>query len=279
MNVAQALHHGQSLLVEHDISDPILVAEVLLMNVMAISKVQLYLNGAHELTREQEQKYFQFIERHIKGEPVAYITGYREFYGLEFYVDSRVLIPRPETELLVEKVIDYAHRIHVNTVVDVGTGCGAIAIILALKFSNIRIYAVDISREALEVARLNISKHGVAERITLIKGDLLLPVTEQPDLIIANLPYVKTSDLSEPSIRFEPKLALNGGPDGLSVIRRLISQAKDKLKKGGSLFMEVGKDQIEPIKSLINEAFQRYSLQVVPDYAGIERIVHLKNDL
>ena len=151
--------------------------------------------------------------------PAAYITGHREFYGLDFAVNSSVLVPRPETELLVEKALELARERSLSTIADIGTGCGAIAVSLAVNLPQTRIYATDISAPALEVALSNCRKHGVTDRVTLLEGDMLAPLPEPVDLIVANLPYVREPEMTGVNtLGFEPPLALNGGPDGLDKI-------------------------------------------------------------
>ena len=203
-----------------------------------IDRIQLYLDLDRELSPEKDEAFRQLLERRLSGEPAAYITGHREFYGLDFYVDPRVLIPRPESELLVEKALGLAQEHTLSTIADVGTGCGAIAISLALKLPQAKIYATDISAPALEVARFNCQKHGV-QKICLLQGDMLDPLPEPVDLIVANLPYVRESELA--GVRFEPRLALDGGSDGLGKIRRLCRQAGGNFAPAAFCFWRLGR--------------------------------------
>jgi release factor glutamine methyltransferase len=219
----------------------------------------------------------EYVKRRTKGEPSAYITGSKEFFGLEFKVNRHVLIPRPETELLVEKAISLCRSSEYSTVADIGTGCGAIAVSLAVNVPSLKIYAVDVSAKALEVARQNCVKHDVKDRVTLLRGDLLEPLPEPVDLIIANLPYVRESEMpSKGPLSFEPQVALNGGEKGLDKIKRLCRQAGKKLNKNGSLLLEIGQGQAEEVKTILHKYFPLGLIEVTKDLAGVERVVSLR---
>jgi len=276
VNLRQALLNARDLLTENNIADPAMVAEVLLRHVLSMDRTSIYQNMERELTAEQENTFFQLVQRHIHGEPVPYITGHREFFGIDFIVNPRVLIPRPETELLVEKVLDTATVYRARTIADIGTGCGAIAVVLALKLPETRIYAVDISSEALETARLNAGNYRVRNRIQFLRGDLLEPLPEKQDIIVANLPYVRTGDLVEPSIRCEPQIALNGGPEGISIIQRLILQSREKLNRGGFLSLEIGMGQTSQVRAMLKDCFAGCEPLVLKDLAGIERVIWIQ---
>ena len=272
----QALSQAQELLAANDFEDASLESELLLRHTLKISRVQLYLDLNCELSPKQEKTFRHLIKRRLSGEPTAYITGHREFYGLDFYVDSRVLIPRPESELLVEKALDLARYQTIATIAEIGTGCGAIAISLALNLPEVKIYATDISTPALEVARINCQQHEVADRICLLSGDMLDPLPEIADLIVANLPYVKEAELPETGpVSFEPKLALNGGPEGMARISRLCQQVSSKLRPRGCLFIEIGQGQGEAATTLLRNLFPSMVAEVTPDLSGIERVVSL----
>lgn len=214
MTLKQAISRARGILAANNIEDAPLECELLLRHALGISRVQLYIDLNHELSPELEESFWNLVKRCLSGEPTAYITGHREFYGLDFHIDPSVLIPRPESELLVEKCLSLAQNHTVSTIAEIGTGCGAIAISLALNLPQTKIYATDISAPALRVALLNCKKHGVVNRICLLQGNMLDPLPEPVDLIIANLPYVKESELLN-SANFEPLLALNGGSGGL----------------------------------------------------------------
>lgn len=276
MTLEQALSQARELLTANEIEDASLESEILLRHALKISRVQLYSDLNLELSSEQRKAFWQLIQRRVRGEPTVYITGHREFYGLDFSVDPRVLIPRPESELLVTKALQLAQSHPISTVADIGTGCGAIAISLALNLPEVKVYATDISASALEVARDNGEKHGVRDRICLLPGDMLDPLPEPVDLIVANLPYVKESELAgKSSISFEPKVALSGGADGLDQIRRLCPQLGGKLRPQGGLLLEIGQGQGEAVTSLLRSLFPSARLEIIPDLGGIERVVNL----
>ncbi|MBI4266974.1 MAG: peptide chain release factor N(5)-glutamine methyltransferase [Chloroflexi bacterium] len=265
------------MLASDGIEEAPLEAELLLRHVLKIDRVQLYLDFDRQPGPEQLKTFWGLIERRRKGEPSAYITGRREFCGLNFYVDPDVLIPRPETELLVEQAILMAQTRPVGSVADIGTGCGAIAISLATKLPKVKIYATDISVSALKVARLNCHYHGVAGRIHLLQGDLLEPLPEAVDLLMANLPYVRKAELARSGLaNFEPALALDGGADGLEKIKRLCLGISGKLRPRGSLLLEIGRGQAKTVTSYLGRLFPDARIEITPDPAGIERVVSLR---
>lgn len=247
-----------------------LEAELLMRHALNMDAVRLFRDFEKELNPQQEQRLNTLVERRISGEPLAYITGRREFYGLEFAVNSDVLIPRPETEHLVEKAVELARQIPTPVIADIGTGSGAIVIILAVNLPQARIYATDISLEALETAQYNAERHKVSSRITFLPGDLAEPLPEPVDILIANLPYVKSCDCA---CSPEPHLALDGGIDGLDVIERFCVGLKGKLKPGGWVLLEIGQGQEERVKELLAAALPNSRIETIKDLAGIERVV------
>jgi release factor glutamine methyltransferase len=273
VTIRQALHRARRILAEKNVEDAPLECELLLRHALGISQTQLYLDLDNELSPEQGETFWRLIERRRDGEPTAYITGHREFYGLDFYVDPRVLIPRPESELLVEKALRLAQNHPLFTIAEIGTGSGAIAISLALNLPEAKIYATDISIAALEVARLNCQRHGVIDRIRLLPGNMLDPVPESVDLIVANLPYVRKSELA--GMRFEPLMALDGGRDGIERIRELCCQVESRLRPGGFLLLEIGQGQGGAVTAFLHDLFPSGKIEVMPDLSGIERVVCL----
>jgi release factor glutamine methyltransferase len=262
------------------IEDASLEAEVLLRHVLGITKTEFYLRFDAAVSHTDETAFELVLQRRISGEPTAYITGHREFFGLDFKVDRRVLIPRPESELLVERAILLGNG-GARTFADVGTGSGCIAISIAYALSGATVYAIDVSTDALEVAQMNCERHGVEDRVILLNGDLLSPMSRRVDVIIGNLPYVKRSDVVGINTNgYEPRLALDGGPDGLDIMRRLSSQAASKLNPGGALLVELGQGQAEEACRIIRGDLDCDNCEVVKDLAGIERmlVVKLKRD-
>jgi release factor glutamine methyltransferase len=273
VNRRQALNQARSSLSENLIDDALLEGEILIKHVLGIDRAQLFAELDETISSSQAKELHRFVERRLSGEPSAYITGHKEFYGLDFIVDPHVLIPRPETELLVEKTIDLCRKHSVSSVADIGTGCGAIAVSLAVNLTSVTVYASDISPGALEVAAQNCVKFGVKDRIALLQGDLLDPLPEPVDIIVANLPYVKKEDLS---VGFEPVLALDGGEDGLDKIRSLCCQAGNKVRKNGSLILEIGQGQADAVNAILCEYYPRALIETDRDLAGIERMIWLR---
>lgn len=250
-------------------------AETLLLHVVGKDRAWLIAHGDDELSDEDAARFSRLIERRFGGEPIQYITGEQEFYGLPFRVTPDVLIPRPETEHLVEKVLSLAAEFSEPRIVDVGTGSGAIAVVLAHQLPQAQIIALDISATALHVARGNAERNGVAERVRFVESDLLAAVAlEKFKVVVSNPPYVPTTDRESLSVEVrehEPGLALFAGDDGLDVYRRLIPAAFPMLEAGGFLVMEIGYGQSQAIEELLTHAgFEQ--IEFVPDLRGIPRV-------
>ena len=285
MILSEALQSVTQTLRRAEIADPSVEAEVLLGHVLGMSKTGLYTEPERNLTSAEGERLRHLVRRRLDREPAAYVLGHCEFYGIDFYVDSRTLIPRPETELLVEKAVELARRIahqgEQTAMADIGTGCGAIAISLALALPETKIYATDISAAALKVAEVNCRRHGVNGRVELLQGDLLEPLPEAVDLIVANLPYVKDCEVVDlsPEIRDnEPMIALAGGRDGLDKIREMLEQMRAKKSacpgEGPAyLVLEIGQGQGEMVTSLVNDCFPGASIGLISDPGGIERVM------
>jgi release factor glutamine methyltransferase len=215
------------------------------------------------------------VARRLEHEPVAYITGQKEFYGLVLQVDRRVLIPRPETETLVEVALTIGRQNQIPLLAEVGVGSGAIAIALAISLPWTEIYAIDSSSDALTVAEENCRRHGVQDRVHLVLGDLLAPLPEPVGLIVANLPYVSQEELAAlaPDItEYEPLGALDGGPDGLDHIRHLLERAGPSLKPPGMICLEIGASQALSVNEIAREQFPAATVGLVRDLAGLDRV-------
>jgi len=264
---------------------PRLDAQVLLSHVLDVERSTLYTYPERLLTAQQEQQFSQLIERRKLGEPIAYLTGHKEFFGLDFLVDRRVLIPRPETELLVEAALSIIHErlagARVPVVADIGTGSGIIPITLAVQEPRLPyLYGSDISGDALAVARLNCQRHAVEQRIRLLQGDLLAPLPEPIDLLTANLPYVGTDEMEvlTPEVHaYEPHLALFSGHQGLDAMRRFFTEAQQpgKLKPGAILLLEIGYQQRELLSDLLPELWPHATVTFTKDYAGWDRLLQV----
>lgn len=270
MKQKEALAEVTRHLASAGIEEAPLEAKLLLRHLLCVDSVQLLLEHGEYLTSAQSKLLNDLVERRLSGEPLAYITGRREFYGREFEVNPFVLIPRPETEHLVEKALEIAQSIDSPVIADIGTGSGAIAVSLAAELKQARIYATDISYDALDTARLNARRHGVEPRITFLQGELVEPLSEPVDILIANLPYVKSSDCKNSP---EPHLALDGGAEGLDVIERLLKGLQSKIKPGGYVLLEIGQGQTEAVKTKLKEALPTARVETIKDLAGIERVV------
>ncbi len=276
MTIREALTRAKKAFVSGNVEDARLESELLLRHALRVGQVQLYQEPERRLAPREEAGFWRLVERRLGGEPTAYITGRRVFYGLSFSVDSSVLVPRPESELLVDAALQIVRSRPVTRVAEIGTGCGAIAITLALSLPEARIYATDISEPALKVARLNCQNHGVADRICLLAGDMLDPLPGPVDLIVANLPYVPELEVSRLGLAdFEPLLALDGGRDGLEKIGRLCSGVGDRLRPGGFLLLEMGQGQGRAVTALLRRLFPSAGVEVIPDLAGIDRVMVL----
>ena len=270
----EVLRWGEQSLAQNALDSPRLDAAILLAHALGMTRAQLHAHPQSQLNLAELASYRQLIERRARREPVAYIVGHKEFYGLDLFVDNRVLIPRPETELLVEKAIEISQR--QSVVADVGTGSGAIAVSLAVHLPQILVYAADASPAALEIAARNCRRHCVEDRVHLLQGHLLEPLPEPVDLVVANLPYVSQTELAQlpPEISiYEPREALDGGPDGLDCIRRLLAQAGERLKSGGVILLEIGATQGKAVVTLVERRFPAARAEIARDYAGLDRVV------
>ena len=269
-------------LAERGSSSPRLDAEVLLADVLGMDRMGLYLQHERPLDADERARYRRSIERRRAGEPVAYITGVREFWSLPLGVDARVLVPRPETEILVEHaLVALGLAREGGRALDVGTGSGAIAIALLRECPTLTADATDVSTDAIAVATDNALRHGVRNRLRLLAGSLDEPVAGEPpyDLVVANLPYIPSAEVPSLPVTvrdFEPRAALDGGPDGLSLVRRLVARAPALLLSGASMLLEVGMGQAPAVAALglAQEALE--PARTVPDYAGIDRVVVLR---
>ncbi len=272
------------------INSPRLDAEVLLASAWGRERADLLIFSEDRVPKEVQVVFLDLLKERSKGIPVAYLTGEKEFMSLDFYVNFDVLIPRPETELLVERVLKFLAELdkplkgeEEQLLADVGTGSGAVAVSLAYYNPKVKVLAIDISPQALKTAARNAERHGVKGRVQFLQGDLLTPLLEQGFIgmgtaVAANLPYIPTADLPglPIDVQYEPKNALDGGKDGLEHYRRLIPQAGLFLAPGGLLACEIGTGQGPVLAGLLEqEGWNR--VEVIKDYAGRERVVTAVN--
>lgn len=261
----------------HGIPDSNLEAEVLLRHILEYDRANFYASLREQLSSEKSEVVKSLVIRRTQGEPLAYITQHKEFYGLDFCVTPAVLIPRQETELLIDEALKFAAENSDRniSVADIGTGSGAIAVSLAVNLPSAKVYATDCSTEALTIADLNCRKHGVADRITLLEGDLLAPLHLPVDLIVSNPPYIASHLLSSlaPEVRREPPLALDGGKEGLEIIKRLLEQAPEKLNAGGSILIEISPEQTSAVTEMAKRRFPLADISHTSDMLGFPRCV------
>jgi release factor glutamine methyltransferase len=272
---------------------PRLDAELLVSHAFGRDRSWLHAHPDEELDATALSQLQGWVERRAAGEPIAYVRGFKEWLSLRILTDPRALIPRPETELLAETAIgEIAARLVDGDAPiaawEVGTGSGAVALALALRFraslalGRLRLGATDVSPEALELAEENLAAHGVEGLLSLGCGDLLdppvLPAPLQPDVIVANLPYLTSEEVASGtgSLRFEPHLALDGGHDGLDLIRRLVAQLPRRLAPAGVALVEIGAGQLDAVRELVGEVSEPMELAPLQDLAGIDRVVRIR---
>ena len=262
---------------------PRLDAELLLAHTLGWSRARVLAERQARPTEAQQRGFTALIARRESLEPLAYIVGQQEFYGLNFEVTPATLVPRPETELLVDLALTWArgreqnqepqNRAHGLLVADIGTGTGCIAVAFAANFAAAEIIAIDLSPEALAVARRNIARYGLASRVRLAEGDLLEPLNMPIDLLLSNPPYTILREIDENVRRHEPHLALDGGADGLALYRRLLTDAPTKLAQGGAIMLEIGATQGATVTALAVATFPNAHVAVHRDLAGHDRVV------
>ncbi|MBQ6006110.1 MAG: peptide chain release factor N(5)-glutamine methyltransferase [Selenomonadaceae bacterium] len=272
--VAEVLKSATTRLEAGGIENPRLDAEILLAHVLGWRRLTLYVDAEKILPLESILRFNELVNRRLKKIPVAYLTGTKEFMGLTFAVNENVLIPRPDTEILTEFVGEFLRSRGGGNLLDLGAGSGAICISILKFVKSARAIAVDISAEALEVAKFNAEKFHVDDRIEFFCGDLFMPLTGKFDAIVSNPPYIPTGELEnlQAEVQSEPQLALDGGIDGLKFYRRIISDAPKFLISGGLLAVEVGINQAAAVKNLF-EAASFIDVEIIKDLAGLERVV------
>jgi release factor glutamine methyltransferase len=264
----------------HPFSDtPFLDASVLLANMLGKSRTWVLAHPEAPITYEQRHLVENAITRLEAGEPLPYVIGHWEFYGLDFRLNTATLIPRPETELLVEKALEWlAAHPGPRMAADVGTGSGCIAVTLAHHRTDLQIIATDISAFALQAAKANAIRHNVASRVALVQGNLMESIHKSFDIIAANLPYIPTRTLHDLDVyKSEPELALDGGADGLNLIRSLLAQAPERLNRDGRLLMEIEMNQSAAAISMAKAVFPYSEVRVFPDLAGNDRLLVVDN--
>jgi release factor glutamine methyltransferase len=275
MTIRDALRLGARTLA--GVPDPQLDAEWLLGGTLSMRRMELLLNAARELTGEQEQRYRSLLVRRAAREPLQYVLGTQSFYGLELRVNESVLIPRQETETLCERTLKAIQPLRAPAVADVCTGSGVLAVAIKRTHPDARVWATELSPAALRLARENAAQNGA--EVTFLEGDLLAPLRGLKfDCIVSNPPYIPSGalDALQPEVRFEPRMALDGGADGLTFYRRLAQDAPDVLNPGGTILMELGDGQAEAVTVIFNASQRFADIRVHPDLYGQPRVLEAR---
>ena len=268
----EVLRGTERYLADRGVENARLNAEHLLAHALGLKRMELYLQFDRPLTESERAPLRDLVKRRGAREPLQHVLGTAEFHGRTFACDKRALVPRPETEQLVELALEMAKDKPAATILDIGTGSGVIALTIALELPSATLHATDLSPDALALAAENAARHALTDRIVFHQADLLPPDDAQFDLIIANLPYIPAEEIASlsPEVRHDPASALDGGADGLDLIRRLIDTAPDRLAPGGALLLEIGLGQADAVNTLLSARKFR-DISVRPDYQNIPR--------
>ena len=277
MNIYETLEYGIILLKEKNINEPIVKCRILLANLLNKNKEYLITHENEILNKNVVSKYKELVEKISKGIPIQYLINKQEFMGTDFFVNENVLIPQPDTEILVEEVINICNNKNDNTnILDLCTGSGAIGISILENTLNTNITLSDISRKALDVANINIKNIGLKrDKIKTIQSDLFSNIKDKYDIIVSNPPYIKTSIIKnlEKEVQNEPKIALDGGEDGLRFYRQIINEAYNHLNKNGYLCLEIGYNQKEEVIDLIEQSKNYDNIYSKKDLANNDRVI------
>ena len=275
MNIEEILKKEINNLKQNNIENSTLKAKILLANILNVKKEYLLMHSEEEIKQEDKIKYENCIKELIKGKPLQYITNKQEFMALDFYVDENVLIPQPDTEILVEKAIEISKTTQKNKILDMCTGSGCIAISLAKKINNAQITAVDISNSALNVANKNAINNNVENKIKFINSNMFNNIEEKFDIIVSNPPYIKTETINKLGIEVqnEPHLALDGGIDGLKFYKIIANNAFKYLNENGYLLLEIGYNQQNSVTQLLQDIGKYKNIETVKDLGGNYRVV------
>ena len=277
MNIKENIDNAIKILRKNEIEEPILISKILLSFFLGVTKEYLIINQEEKLNKEIEQKYKIAINKIIKGYPIQYITKNQEFMKLKFFVNENVLIPRADTEILVEEVIKCAKTINkeIINILDLCTGSGAIGISLAKYISNSFITMSDISCEALDVALINAKNNNVENKTQIIQSNLFEKIKGKFDIIVSNPPYIEKNEISklDLNVQNEPVIALDGGIDGLNFYRKIANDAYKYLNENGYLFLEIGYNQKETVTNIIEKTNMYKNIECIKDLSGNDRIV------
>lgn len=278
MKVEELLKYGKFELEKNKIEDASIIAKILIQYVLKIDKNKIIIEKEKEVEKIKEEEYKKYIKEIVQGKPIQYIINNQEFMKLNFFVNENVLIPQPDTEILVEKVLEIVKKNMESKILDICTGSGAIGISLAYYINKAKLTLADISSKALEISKINAKRNNVEEKIKFINSDMFEKIEEKYNIIVSNPPYIKTNIIPtlDKQVQNEPYIALDGGKDGLKFYRILIDEAPKHLEKDGILIFEIGYDQKEDIENLVKENKNYKSMQVIKDLSQNDRVVILK---
>ncbi len=278
MKIEELLRYGKEKLEKQKVEDASIIPRILMQYVLKIDRNKLIINKNDNVDINKENEYKEYIEKIINGKPIQYITNNQEFMKLNFYVDENVLIPQPDTEILVEEVIKSIDKMENIEILDMCTGSGCIGISLAKNIENTKVTLVDISKEAIEIAKKNAIQNEVESKVTFIKSDMFENVKRKFDIIVSNPPYIKTDIIQtlDKQVQNEPHIALDGGEDGLNFYKILINEAYKYLKKDGKIFLEIGYDQKQEVESLAKQSKQYKKIETIKDLSQNDRVIILE---
>ena len=274
MKIEELLKFGRMELEKNNIEDAFIISRLLVQHILKIDRNKLIIEREKEVEECKKEEYKNYIKEIVEGKPIQYITNNQEFMKLNFYVDQNVLIPQPDTETLVEEVLNMVDKNEKIKILDMCTGSGAIGVSLAYYLNKSQITLADISNEAIKVAKVNAKKNKVQERTRFIKTDMFENIKEKFDIIVSNPPYIKTNIIHtlEKQVQNEPHIALDGGEDGLEFYKILIEEAPKYLEKSGKLFLEIGYDQKQEVENLARQNRNYKKIETIKDLSQSESV-------
>lgn len=275
MKIKELIEYGKNTLNKNEVQDSSIISRILAEYILNFNRQEIIANLDKEVKEEQRVRYYLALIEIIQGMPIQYITNKQEFMKLDFYVDENVLIPQPDTEILVEKAIEEAKKIENVEILDMCTGSGCIGISIAKNIENAKVTLVDISKYAIEIAKKNALRNKVESQLTFIQSNMFEKVEKKFDIIVSNPPYIKTDVIPklDKQVQNEPHIALDGGKDGLKFYKIIIEEAKKYLKENGKLILEIGYDQKEEVENLIKQSGQYKKIEVIKDLSQNDRVI------
>lgn len=275
MKIKELIEYGKNTLNKNEVQDSSIISRILAEYILNFNRQEIIANLDKEVKEEQRVRYYLALIEIIQGMPIQYITNKQEFMKLDFYVDENVLIPQPDTEILVEKAIEEAKKIEKVEILDMCTGSGCIGISIAKNIENAKVTLVDISKYAIQIAKKNALRNKVESQLTFIQSNMFEKVEKKFDIIVSNPPYIKTDVIPklDKQVQNEPHIALDGGKDGLKFYKIIIEKAKKYLKENGKLILEIGYDQKEEVENLIKQSGQYKKIEVIKDLSQNDRVI------